>query len=82
MDDDARNNMVERVAWAIAIAQGEQEDPLSDHVKERFEAYWPAARAAIAARRDPTPRMLSVGKMYDTLTNYQAMIDEALAEPS
>jgi hypothetical protein len=32
--------------------------------------------------RTPTPRMLSAGAMYDTgdtLTNYQAMVDEALA---
>ena len=65
--------MVERVARAIASHVGYADD---DWFK-----YGPAARAAIAAMREPTEEMLKAAyaKAFDKEI-WQAMIDAALSE--
>ena len=81
MNDNAPNNMVERMAKAhYGALHYTSWDALTLSDKATLIA---AMRMALGKARTPTPRMLSAGRMYDTtdtLTNYQAMVDEALAE--
>jgi hypothetical protein len=88
-DDEAPNNMVERVARAIARAvvarsiRNVSELDLRSKVDILWQGHIEEARAAIAAMRDPTPRMLSANRMHDTgkpLDEWRSMIDEAMAE--
>ncbi len=70
------SEMVERVARRLAYENGETPDLWTKHEG--------AARAAIAAMREPTEAMLDKGSLEiadeasDALTVFQAMIDEAL----
>ena len=72
------SEMVERVAKAMVDEDGDY--TVRDHHRRR-------ARAAIAAMREPTQRMLEVGRRgpnreymwdHDALVAWQDMVDEAL----
>lgn len=66
------NNMTEKVARAICRAEmiaPDQEqwcgpERLIEIVEENWEEYVPAARAAIAAMREPTPDMIREGDYF------------------
>ena len=78
-------NMVERVARAICLADGEDPDERCEDWMQEFSGwrgYVESARAAIAAMREPTEAMLEAGRSTPPRTRclevYRAMIDEAL----
>lgn len=89
--------MVDRVAKAAANAYYE-EDCWDALTEEQFDQWLAAARAAIAAMREPTPEMenawypgvekhdpgglISPDGYSFNLYGWQAMIDAALAPPS
>ena len=80
------SEMVERVARAIGIREHPSDSEwFDDHEKERWAAYWPAARDALSAMREPTEAMCEPPtRLYGNIATgnaeeiWQLMIDEAL----
>lgn len=67
---DAQNEMVERVARALCIADGCDSDHISNDALDEGRALWTcyadAARAAIDAMREPTEAMLAASPVVGT----------------
>jgi len=89
----APSEMVKRVAKAIALANGVCDPKWAERQeREEYEAWWPEARAAIHAMREPTDVMMQapaagwvmVGDPAFLMSGHEAheawtaMIDEAL----
>jgi hypothetical protein len=79
-------DLIERVARAITIAEGDDPDGHTGSLLNNYELWWehriPQARAAIAAMRElpgnPGPRY-TAGE-YSRRTQ-EAMVDDALSQP-
>jgi hypothetical protein len=86
------SEMIERVARALAIADGRDPEghsiELRDgslHLGKQWEAFVPTARAAIEAMQEPMPEMMaaiSLQTSTDGCVNYRAMLNAARAEPA
>lgn len=84
------SEMIERVARAITIIEGDDPDGHTGSLVNNYELWWehriPKARAAIEAMRDPTEPMKDaletkmVGVTGEILDGWDVMIEAALKE--
>ena len=75
--------MIERVARAITVAEGDDPDGGTGSLLNEGEVWWqhriPQARAAIEAMREPTKEISAMSYCADNAENlWPAMIDAAL----